>query len=207
MSTADCNAGCGRPGLHRCGYEDDEGRHCESVWCDEHVERVGGVPVCRRHRQTLEIIASRRDTVYELAGRPSVADRSLSLTVHLADVLRPAVVRLLEGEVAAWPGASVESEQHPRPFWDAEGVLAGWEMGWSIQSAVGHHLRVAVRARRGGGEPSVQVIAEQAVAYDGQPAAEAVRGRQSEAQALLLREIEKLLTEALEQVPAGWHRV
>jgi hypothetical protein len=202
-----CNAGCGRPGVHRCAYEDDEGRHCESTWCDEHVQRVGGIPVCRRHKHTLEIIASRRDSVYELGSRPAVADRSLSLAVHLAEVLNASVAGLLERELEAWPGGHVESERHPRPFWDEFGKLAGWELGWSIQSPRGHHLRVAVRARVASGDPSVQVIAEQAVAYDGEPAPEAVRGRQTEAQALLLREIESLLTEALQRVPTGWRQV
>ena len=207
MSDNLCSAGCGRPALHRCAYEDDEGRHCESAWCDEHILRVNGIPVCRRHKQTLEIIAGRRDSVYELAGRPPVADRSLSLAVHLAEVLSPAALALLTREVGAWPGAQVEAERHPRPFWDAEGALSGWELGWAIQSPLGHHLRVAVRARRSDDRPSVQVIAEHAVAYDGEPAPEAVRGRQTEAQAVLVREIENLLAEALEKVPAGWHRV
>jgi len=206
MSEQLCEAGCGRPALHPCSYEDDEGNHCETAWCDEHIQRVGGIPVCRRHRRTLEIIASRRDTVYELPARPRVADRSLSLVVHLALVLSPAVTAVLERERGAWPGSHVEAEQHPRPFWDAHGTLAGWELGWSIQSSHGHHLRVAVRARIGGEAPSVQVIAEHAVAYEGEPSAEAVRVESSEARRQMVREVEDLLAKALDEVPAGWRR-
>lgn len=203
-----CGAhGCERPAVHRCAYEDDLGVRCQSAWCDAHIENVGGVAVCRRHKQTLEIIRSRSESVFEIGARPPVADRSLSLATHLADVLGPSVESLLEAQLGDWPEAHLEAERHPRPFWNEAGKLVGWELGWSILSPRGHHLRVAVRARSGHERPSVQVVAEHLVAYDGEPSAEEVRGRRTDAQLRLLRQIETLLEQALRSIPASWRPV
>jgi len=208
VSETGCAAeGCRLAAVHRCAYEDDSGVRCATAWCDEHIERVGSLGVCRRHRQTLEIIRSRQSGVYEVLARPAVADRSLSLTAHLAEVLGPSVERLLEGHLDAWPDAHLQSERYPRPFWDAHGKLTGWELGWSILSPRGLHLRVAVRARSGAARPSVQVVAEHLVAYDGEPAAESVRGRQTAAQKELVHQIEELLDRALRGLPATWRPV
>lgn len=208
MSEAGCAAeGCRQAAVHRCAYEDDSGVRCATAWCDGHIERVDGLAVCRRHRQTLEIIRSRQSGVYEVLARPAVTDRSLSLTAHLAEVIGPSVERLLEGHLDAWPDAHLESERYPRPFWDAQAKLSGWELGWSILSPRGLHLRVAVRARIAAVRPSVQVVAEHLVAYDGELAAESVRGRQTAAQKELVRHIEELLDQALRGLPATWRPV
>lgn len=199
--------GCGREATRFCSYADRQGQVCGSGWCEDHIERVGEADVCRRHRLTAEIIGAREGTVFEISPRPPVADRALSLASHLALVMSASAKQLLEAQLGAWPDAHVEADQHPRPYWDEHGALMGWELGWSIRSPRRHHLRVAVRARSGSDSPAVQVVAEHLVAYDGEPSPEAVRGRQTEAQLRLLREIEGLLAEALTAVPAGWQTV
>ena len=200
-----CSAeGCASNAVELCAYTDDAGGRCDTAWCEKHISHVAGLPVCRRHHDTLEILKSREDSIYEVGRRPPVADRSLSLTVHLAHVLGPTVEALLKDTQGAWPNAHVEPEQHPRPFWNSEGALSGWELGWSVISPRGRHLRVAIRARSGVASPSVQVVAEHMIAYDDEVPAETVRGQRTQAQLEFMEEIQRMVSETLRSASGEW---
>ena len=190
-----------------CAYTDDAGGRCDTPWCEKHITHVAGLPVCRRHHDTLEILKSREDSIYEVGRRPPIADRSLSLTMHLGRLLGPTVETLLKDTLNTYPGSHVEPEQHPRPFWYAEGVLTGWELGWSVISPRGRHLRVAIRARSGAASPSVQVVAEHMVAYDEEVPAETIRGQPPQAQLEFMEEIQRMVSETLRSASGEWRPV
>lgn len=132
---------CNRHDGVRCAYLDRREVGCQTQWCPDHYQLVGGAPYCRRH---VAIARALTRHSAEHAVSPDIGNRAPSLCEWVAAAIEDRVLAVLNEARAAQPGSTVITEP-------LELLLEGmprvryWERSWKLADHTGPLAKLAIR--------------------------------------------------------------
>ena len=145
VSGATCGErGCEAAEVYRCAYRDREGRRCETTWCAEHSQKLGGAHFCRRHAAVMRILVPTQGTLVEIKTLPLVDDRALTLADAIFQDISDRVLALMRERFKDEPSVYFASDLVPRSHTPRVG-RASWERGWTCYDHRGYRTRICVR--------------------------------------------------------------
>jgi len=62
-----------------CSYREKSGRRCDTRWCKNHIEVVGGATYCHRHAGVVRALSATEGSILEVKSQPSLDDRAVPL--------------------------------------------------------------------------------------------------------------------------------
>jgi len=150
-----------------CSYREKSGRRCDTRWCKNHIEVVGGGTYCHRHAGVVRALSATEGSILEVKSQPSLDDRAIPLLNLICEAIDSDVTELLTQCAAGRSDIQVSRQKTVQEVWiDQERVA--WQVSWGLSTSRGYLLRAAVRV--GVPEPPVvHAVVANHVVFQGVP--------------------------------------
>jgi hypothetical protein len=150
-----------------CSYREKSGRRCDTHWCKNHIEVIGGATYCHRHAAVVRALSATEGSILEVKSQPTLDDRAVPLLNLICEAVDAHVNALLTVCAAGRSDIQVARQKTVQEVWiDQERVA--WQVSWGLSNSRGYLLRAAVRV--GVPEPPVvQAVVANHVIFQGVP--------------------------------------